>query len=59
MKVAPGQLGCLTEQRFDELQHEVSEFLGVFRDDDLEHAFGNGYRVTITRDGITKEEYYD
>lgn len=44
----------------DGAKEDVEKALGVFDDDDMEDMFGDGVRVTITRDGKIKlDEYYD
>jgi hypothetical protein len=41
------------------LRDKVRGFLGVFTDDDFEILFGDHVSVTVTRDGVTVEEYTD
>lgn len=40
-----------------QLRDKVSEFLSVFKEEDLELLFGDHARVTVTPDGVTVEFY--
>ncbi len=47
----------LTDERREELEEAVEEFMENYTDDDLEEMFGDHVRVFVGRDGVTTETY--
>jgi len=47
------------EDAREELASAVSKVLGMFESDDYEMMFGDGYKITINRDGSVDVETYD
>jgi hypothetical protein len=48
----------LSDERQDALNNKVQNFLDNFSDDDMERIFGESSSVTISKDGVTVEDYY-
>jgi hypothetical protein len=46
-----------TEEELENVQKEISEFLGIFSDDDMESLFGDHCRVTVNARGVSVDEY--
>ena len=49
----------LTDAERKDLRKKVVAFLRQFNNDQLENWYGDGYKITVTRDGFTKDEYGD
>jgi hypothetical protein len=49
----------LTKEQKAELKtgNAVGKFLENFDDEDMENLFGDGYKVTVTKDGIVVDDY--
>lgn len=43
----------------DELQKELDIFMTNFKTSDMERIFGDGVRVTLTKNGVNVDSYYD
>lgn len=46
-------------EEIESLKKEVDAWMENFDDDDMERLFGNGAKVTLTKKGVTVDEYYD
>lgn len=51
--------GDMSVKEREAASEDVSEFLNIFTDDDMESIFGDGFKVVVSRTGLDISEYGD
>ncbi len=52
-----GQANPDYDAEFAKMYNDVKDFLSIFEDADLEEMYGDHVEITVTREGVTTDEY--